>query len=481
MTQPCELTALEARRLIGEKRLSPVELLDSCIGQIERINPAVNAVVVTAYERAREEARLAEDKVMRGDPLPPLHGLPVAIKETQATAGIRTTYGSPHYRDNVPDRDEFVVDSIRRAGGIVHAKTNIPELGIGGNTVNRLFGGTGNPFDPERTCGGSSGGSAVALATNMAPLASGSDTGGSLRLPACFTGVVAHRPSAGVIPHAGRALAQTYYNTLGPMARTAADASLLLSAMARRSRRDPMAFPLDPEQFLRLPEVDLSSLRVAVTPDLGGVPVSNVVRATFQERVQRFQHVFKRCDWRSPDFSDAMDIFWKLRSIVFIAQYHAVMDGFDEDFNPNIRSNYEAALQMDLKDVAVAHRAQMDLYQRFQDLFEDYDIVICPGVSIPPFPWRDLFPKAIDGMPAENYVAWVGMTSALTITGHPITTLPCGLDPTGTPFGLQVVGPNFEDRFTLGVAHALEQVFAADPALARPTPDFSALSRAKAA
>ncbi|MCW2240522.1 amidase [Azospirillum canadense] len=473
MTDACELSAVDARRLIGEKRLSPVELLDSCIAQIERVNPAVNAVVTTAFDRARMEARAAEAAVMRGDPLPPLHGLPVAIKDTHITAGVRTTYGSPHYKDNVPERDDHVVESIRAAGGIVHAKTNVPELGIGGNTVNRLFGATGNPFGLERTCGGSSGGSAAALAANMAPLASGSDTGGSLRLPACFCGVVAHRPSAGVVAHGGRALAQSYYNTQGPMARTAGDAALLLAAMARRSRRDPMAYPLDPDQFLQLDEIDLSGLRVAVSPDLGGVPVSDVVRRTFAERVERFQGAFKVCEWRSPAFADAMDVFWKLRSIVFIAQYYREIDGYDADFNPNIRSNYQSALKMDLKEVAVAHRRQMELYQDLQNLFESFDVLLCPGVSIPPFPWRDLFPKAIDGMPSNTYVDWVGMTSALTITGHPITALPCGLDPTGAPFGIQVIGPNFADRFTLGVAQSLERLFEADDALRRPVPGIA--------
>ena len=480
MTRPCELSALEARNLIGRKRMSPVELLESCIDQIERLNPTVNAVVTVAYDRARLEATAAEAMVMRGDDLPPLHGLPVAIKETQATADIRTTYGSPHYRDNVPKEDEFVVASIRKAGGIVHAKTNIPELGIGGNTVNRLFGATRNPFDLERTCGGSSGGSAVALATSMAPLASGSDTGGSLRLPASFSGVVAHRPSAGVVPHPGRALAQSYYNTMGPMARTAADASLLLAAMARRTSRDPMAFPLDPSQFLRLDEIDLRRLKVAVTPDLGGVPVSKVVRQSFEDRVERISDLFGMCEWSSPRFENAMDVFWKLRSIVFIAQYHRTIDSFDADFNPNIRSNYETALRMSLKDVSIAHRLQMELYQSFQDLFDQFDVVLCPGVSIPPFFWRELFPKAIDGMPAETYVDWVGLTSALTIIGHPITTIPCGIDSIGMPFGLQVVGPNFQDRLTLSIAHALETAFAADDVLRRPTPNEATLERSLA-
>ncbi len=269
MTDPCDLTAVDARRLIGDKRLSPVELLESCIARIESVNPAVNAMVTKAYDRAREEAKAAEDAVMSGDELPPLHGLPVGIKDLDDTDGIRTTYGSMLYKDNIPDEDEQVVAAARHAGGIIIGKTNTPEFGAGGNTNNALFGPTRNPFNTELTCGGSSGGSGVALATGMAPLCQGSDTGGSLRLPATFNGVVAHRPSPGVVPAGCRDVAYTTYQTQGPMARTVADASLFLTALAERSAVDPMSFPLDPMQFLKVQDVDLGSLRVAFSEDLG--------------------------------------------------------------------------------------------------------------------------------------------------------------------------------------------------------------------
>jgi len=208
--RPCDLSATEARRLIGSRSLSPVELLDSCIAQIESVNPVVNAIVTTAYGRARDEAREAERRVMAGEPLAPLHGLPVGFKDLAETAGIRTTHGSLLYRNHVPTRDEPVVAAVRQAGGIVVAKTNTPEFGAGASTSNAIFGTTRNPFDVMRSCGGSSGGSAVALATHMVPLAHGSDTGGSLRLPASFNGTVSHRPSAGVVPSTARDIALSY-------------------------------------------------------------------------------------------------------------------------------------------------------------------------------------------------------------------------------------------------------------------------------
>jgi amidase len=476
MTRPCELTATEARRLIGTRDLSPVALLESCIEQIEAINPAVNAIVTTAFDRARSEARSAEAAVLRGAALPPLHGLPVAIKDIQDTQGIRTSYGSPAFKTHVPAVDQEIVAAIRAAGGIVLGKTNIPELSIGANTVNRLFGATGNPFAVDLTCGGSSGGSAVALATNMVPLATGSDHGGSLRIPACYCGVVGHRASAGVVPNERRAPAHSVYSTQGPMARTVADAALLLSVISRRSRRDPMAFPLDPTQFANLDAVDLGRLKVALSADLGGVLVSDTIRQTFCKCADRFAGLFARCEWLDVDLRRATDIDWKLRSEIFVAQYCDHPGFHDHEFNPNIRKSYDAALAMSMRDVAMAHRAQMQVYQQFQAVFDDFDLLICPGVSVPPFPWKEPYPKLVDRHPVRTYMEWLGLTAALTVVGHPVTALPCGRDRNGTPFGIQLVGANFADRLLLGVAAALERAFATDPMLARPVPDFRQLA-----
>ncbi|MFN7634586.1 MAG: amidase family protein, partial [Acetobacteraceae bacterium] len=219
MTEPCDLSAVEARRLIGLRRLSPVELLASCMARIGAVNPAVNAVVAMDEARARDAAEAAEAAVMRGDPLPPLHGLPLGIKDLEETAGLRTTFGSPLYAEHVPARDQGMVARLKAAGGIVLAKTNTPEFGAGANTRNVVYGAPGNPFDPTRSAAGSSGGSAVALATGMVPLASGSDMGGSLRNPAAFNGVVGFRPSPGGVPNEARGLGGSHLGTLGPMAR----------------------------------------------------------------------------------------------------------------------------------------------------------------------------------------------------------------------------------------------------------------------
>jgi Asp-tRNA(Asn)/Glu-tRNA(Gln) amidotransferase A subunit family amidase len=478
--EPADLGAREARRLIGSRALSPVELVESCIARIEAVDPAVNAMVTRAFGRAREEARAAEAAVARGDPLGPLHGLPVAIKDIQDTAGIATTFGSPRLAANVPVGDAGIVARIRRAGGIVIGKTNVPEYSIGANTVNRLFGATGNPFDVNLTAGGSSGGSAVAVATGMAPLATGSDHGGSLRIPACYCGVVGYRATPGVVPHEGRSTPQTNYSLQGPMARSVEDVALLLSVIAMRgpeTRRDPMAFPLDAGRLAELEMVDPSRLRIAITADLGGVLVSATVRRTFEARMSRLARSVGRCDWHPVDLTAAPAVDWHVRQDLFVSQYYQDAPNWDADFNPNVRATFESALKTPMADIAAARRTQMSLFQTFNALFDDYDLVICPGVSIPPFPWRQLNPQAIDGKPVTNYMAWLALTASITVVGHPVVALPCGRDAQGTPFGIQVIGPMYADRALLAAAQALEQIFGRDVDLARPRPDIAELQR----
>jgi amidase len=476
---PADLGAVEARRLIVQGTLSPVTLVEACIRRIGALDPALNALVTPAFERARQEAEAAAAAAARGDPLGPLHGLPVAIKDIQDTAGIVTTYGSARLADNVPATDAGIVARIRRAGGIIIGKTNVPEYSIGANTVNRLFGATGNPFDPALTCGGSSGGSAVAVATGMAPLATGSDHGGSLRIPACYCGVVGYRASPGVVPHEARTTPQTFYSLQGPMARSVADVALLLSVIAERTagaQRDPMAFPLDASALATPGAVALGSLRIAATADLGGVLVSDTVRRTFDQRMAWLADQVADLDWPPIDLRAAPGVDWHLRQDVFVSQYHPDAAHWDAGFNPNVRATYESALRTPMADIAAARRAQMALYQTFAGLFDRYDLVLCPGVSVPPFPWTQLNPQTIDGQPVANYMAWLGLTASLTVVGHPVVALPCGRDDQGTPFGIQVVGRMYGDRQLLAAAQALEQAFAREPRCARPVPDCTSLA-----
>jgi len=458
--------------------LSAVELLESCIAQTERIDPVVNALVTPAYAQARVAAKEA-DAALAELAARPLHGLPVAIKDIQHVAGLPTTWGSTELRDAIATEDSPIVARIRRAGGVPIGKTNVPEKSIGANTVNPLFGATGNPFAPSLTCGGSSGGSAVALAARMAPLATGSDHGGSLRIPACYSGVVGMRATPGMVPNEQRGLPQTNYAVQGPMARTVQDAALLLSVIAERdaaSRLDPMVFPYAAETLAELEPPALAGLRIGVTPDLGGVLVSKAVREEFASRLAAMSEVGVRCAPCDVDLTAAPVVDWHLRQELFAAAYAVEAEHWGPDINPNVRATYESALATPMQDIAKAKQTQLALTRHMASMFDRFDVVIVPGVSILPFPWQSLNPESIDGKPVTNYMAWLELTAALTVVGHPVVTLPCGLDSQGTPFGLQVIGPMFADRRLLSIALALETVFADHPLLAAPTPDFAWLA-----
>ena len=476
MSEPCDLSAVEARRLMGERKLSPVELLESCLSRIETTNKAVNAIVAMNVDAARARAKELEQAFARGDDLGPAAGLPVGVKDLQATAGLRTTWGSLIYKDHVPAEDEYNVANVRRAGGVILAKTNTPEFGAGANTRNRVYGPTGNPFDPAKTCAGSSGGSAVALALGQVSLATGSDLGGSLRTPASFCGVAGFRPSPGVVPGVDRPPSLMPFGVSGPMGRTVADAHLLLRAQMGRDKRDPFSS----DDNLRIPETltgaDLGSVRVAVSPDLGCAPVDRGIAGTFKARVSSFRHVFREVQERAPDFGPVHDIFEILRCVIFVAGHRERLEKSRELLDRNVIDNTERGLKLSLGDVSWAHVEQTKLYKRFLAFFKDVDVLICPGASVSPFPHSQLFVEEINGEKMPTYMRWLTITYAPTVGLACAVALPCGLDHLGMPFGIQVIGPNGSDARVLEVAHALEQVLAQSKDTARPLPDIGKLA-----
>lgn len=470
-------SARELRALIGRKAISPVELFDACCERIESVDPKVNAMVARDFDRGRRAAQEAEDAVQRGDRLGLLHGLPVAIKDLMGTEGLRTTFGSLVHKDNIPDRDELAVTRLRRAGAIIIGKTNTPEFGAGSNTVNRVYGATVNPFNPTLSCAGSSGGAAVALATGMVPLATGSDMGGSLRTPASFCGVVGHRTSLGAVPNDTRRHAWNPLSVDGPMGRSVDDAALLMAAMVGADDRDPVSQNLDAGPFVNLARIDLGSLRVAFSEDLGGVPVSAAVKQHFRNCAKNLSPLFAASEWRDPDLGDVHQTFGALRAIAFADVYGDYVDRHRRLSGPNVIANAEFAKTVTVRDVGRAHAEQTALFRRFQTFMDDFDILICPSASVVPFPVEDTYVADIDGVEMPSYITWIAITYAITLTGHPATTIPCGLGPTGLPFGLQIVGRNRDDAGTLAVAAAIEAALAGDPGLRRPLPDLDTLTR----
>jgi amidase len=468
--------ARELRALIGRKAISPVELFEACRARIERVDPKVNAIVAHDFEGARRDAEAAEAAVLRGERLGLLHGLPVAIKDLMATEGLKTTYGSLIHRDNVPERDEIAVARLRQAGAIVIGKTNTPEFGAGANTTNRVYGATVNPFDPILSCAGSSGGAAAALATGMVPLATGSDMGGSLRTPASFCGVVGHRTSPGAVPSDVRSYGWNPLSVDGPMGRTVADAALLLAALVGADDRDPLAQSLSPDPFVNLAAADLGSLRVAFSEDLGCAPVSAAVRAHFKHTSRHLAPLFAHAEWREPDFGDVHFTFETLRAVAFADVYGDYVAAHRQHAGPNVIANAEFAKSVSVHEVGRAHREQTALFRRFQSFFEEFDLIICPAASVVPYPVEDTFVAEIDGETMATYITWIAITYAITLSSHPATVIPCGLGPSGMPFGLQIVGRNRDDAGTLAIAATLEAALAEDPEYRRPVPDLDALT-----
>ena len=482
--EPCDLAAVAARRLIGSKKLSSTDLLESCINRIESVDPAVNAMVARDFDRARIAAKAADAAVMRGDALGPLHGLPIGIKDLEPTEGLRTTFGSPLFGDNVPTRDGRLVAAIRAAGAIVIGKTNTPEFGAGANTRNAVYGVTGNPFDPSKSCAGSSGGSAVALATGMVPICQGSDTGGSLRNPAAFCGIVGFRPTPGLVPTERRPHGWSGLPVVGPMGRTVADTALLLSGMIGDDACDPLATTIQgktvrkPRDFYPPAGIDLSRLRVALTPDFGFAPTEQHIASVFAEKTGLFRHVFAEAEDTSPDCSGTDEAFEVLRALGFLAAHLEKVRNTPDMVGPNVRANVEEGLRYTAQDVARAFALQTALYHRWQSFFERYDVILTPSITISPRSWRELYPAAVDGKPTRTYFHWLAMAYAVTVVGHPAISLPVGLDHNGMPFGLQIVGPRGGDALVLRVAAELEALLAGDPRTARPVPDLTALKAA---
>jgi Asp-tRNA(Asn)/Glu-tRNA(Gln) amidotransferase A subunit family amidase len=476
VTEPCDLSAVAARRLIGQKALSPVELLQSCMERIEATNGALNAFVALDTARARQAAKAAEARQMRGEPLGLLHGLPVGVKDLDATQGLRTTWGSRIFKDHVPEADEPHVRNIRAAGGIIVGKTNTPEFGAGSNTTNAVYGATGNPFDPDKTCGGSSGGSAVALACGMVPLATGSDYGGSIRTPAGFCGVVGFRPSPGLVPCTTRASGFVPLYVLGPMARTVEDAHLLLKAEASLDKRDPYSNADAARIPDRLSEADISSMRAAFSADLGCAPLDREIRKVFAKKVASFRPVFRAAHDRDPDLGPVLDVAEVLRGLYCATEHRERLEKHRDLLGRNVIDSTERGLKYTLAEVAWAQTEQTKIYHRFNALFDEADVLICPATAVSPFPHAQLFVDEIDGRKLPTYMSWYAIAYALSLAVPAIVVLPCGRDHLGMPFGIQVVGPNGSDARVLGIALALEKVLARDPETARPIPDLAKLA-----
>ena len=475
MSSLCEMTATDLRQMIGRKDISPIELVEASINRIEMVDSSLNAVVTKNYDAARKAAKTAEKSVLDGEMLGMLHGLPIGIKDLEATANLRTTLGSKLYADHVPTTDLGCVANVRNAGGIILGKTNTPEFGAGANTRNLVFGATGNPFNTEKTCGGSSGGSAVALATGMVPLASGSDYGGSLRTPAGFCGVVGIRPSPGIVAAETRPVGLLPFSVLGPMGRTVDDANLLLQAQMGPNPHDPFSTMFADELALPLKGADLGSIRAMLSANLGSAAMSNDYRKIFTERTKMFQHHFAYAFIGDPDFTHGDNAFEVLRGVNFVAAHGDRVRDHRDELSPNVVDNVDRGLTYSLADVAEAHLQQTQIARRWLDLFKEIDVVICPATSTTPFNHDQWTITEIDGVQMETYMRWLAITYLPTMALACGVVIPCGVDNVGMPFGIQILSAPGNDRLVIETAKALETVLAQHQETTRPCPDISKL------
>lgn len=452
------MTAGRQAYLVRARDVSVRELVQAHLDRIERVNPAVNAIVTSVPERALEAADAADRAIASGLRAGPLHGLPIAHKDTHDTAGVRTTYGSPIFADHVPDRDELVVERIRGGGAIMIGKTNVPEFAAGSHTFNPVFGVTGNPYDPGRSAGGSSGGAAAALACGMAPLAEGSDMGGSLRNPASFCNVVGLRPSPGRVPSWPQPAGWATMSVQGPMARTVADAVLLLSVIAGPDPRSPIAIEEPGGRFAGALERDLTGLRVAWAPDLGGqMRVDAEVTAALQDAAGVFERLGCVVEEAAPDLSGADDVFRTLRAWQFELAYGELLDAHSGRIKESLAANIRAGRELRGTDIARAERRHTELFHRMRAFFARYDVLALPVSQVAPFPADREYPAEVAGEPCATYLDWMRSAYLISATGCPALSVPGGFTPDGLPVGLQLVGPHRADLTVLQIAHAFEQ------------------------
>jgi amidase len=452
-------SAVELAALVKSRAITPVEVLDAHLAVIERVNPKLNAIVTLAAESAREAALAAGDAIMRGEPGGPLQGLPVGIKDITPTAGIRTTFGSPLFKDNVPTEDAEAVRRLKAAGAIILAKTNTPEFAAGANTVNPVFGATRNPWNTALSPAGSSGGSAVAVAAGMLPLAQGTDFGCSIRMPAAFCGIVGIRPTPGLTPNYPMPLAWDPGQVHGPLARSAEDAALMLDALVGFSRLSPIS--VAPPWKSALAEVqasgDARGLRIAYVTDIAGIGVDNEIDAICRATSLSLREAGANVEEISFDASEGKLPYQAWRGLWMVGQQLANMPRLEE-FGANLKGNVKAGLKVTPMDFAVAEKARAALFQKFRELFERYDLLLTPASPVKQYPVDQNFPTEVNGKKLENYTDWIAGSFLITLMSLPAGSVPAGKTAEGLPVGLQIVGTRFEEPRILSLAKVIQRL-----------------------
>jgi amidase len=451
----CFKPARQLALLLRKRKISAAELMRAFIARIERVNPRVNAIVTFLPEQALKAAK-ALDRRKSFDR--PLAGLPIAYKDNVQTRGIRTTFGSPIYKDHVPNEDHLIVERLSAAGAIMLGKTNLPEFAAGSQTFNTVFGATRNPYDLTKTCGGSSGGAAAAVASGMLPFADGGDLAASLRNPGNYCNVVGFRPTPGRIPAWPAANAWNTLSVLGPIARTVEDTAFLLSAMAGPDLRSPVSIEEPGSVFLKPLKRSFRKTRIAWSRDLGGLPFDPQVLSVVTGQKRTFEDLGCIVEEAEPDFSGATEAFETLRAVSFVQSYGEFYRTRRDDLKDTVQWNVEQGLRLAPQQVARANGLRSELYRRMRVFLEKYEFLVCPVNQLPPFPVDESYPVEINKTKMTNYLDWMKSCYYITITSHPAISVPAGFtaDDPPLPVGIQIVGRYRSDFSVLQLAHAFE-------------------------
>ncbi len=453
---PTELTAREIARRVNARELSPVAVVEAHLGAIEHRNPGLNAVVTLDAEGALAAARALERRLADGHAGGILAGVPVGVKDVHVTKGLRTTFGAPLLKDFVPVEDALIVARCREAGAIVIGKTNVSEFALGANTVNPIFGATGNPWNPALSASGSTGGGACGLVARMFALATGSDLGGSLRTPAAFCGVAGLRPSPGLVPHVPSAQPWNTLSVDGPMARDCVDVALMLQAIAGPHADEPNVVPVEGRDFVAAATGGLKAgLRIGYVADLAGIGVDPEIERICRAAALRLRELGCEVEEAELDLGFARKAFIQLRGQAVLNGHLDKLDKLDR-LGPNIAGNIRLGLAQSPKDVAEGERGRAEVLKRMNAFFRRYDRLLTPCAPVAPFPVGQMFPETIAGRKMETYIDWVAPTFVITLSGLPALSVPAGLDAAGLPVGLQVVGPRWGEEAVLALGAAIE-------------------------
>ena len=458
-TELCFTGARKLARMIRARKVSAVEVMKAFLAQIERVNPKLNAIVTLLPERAMKEARALDRRLAnrRTADIGPLAGLPIAYKDMVPTKGIRTTYGSPIYAEHVPSEDHAMVERLTGAGAITLGKTNTPEFAAGSQTFNKVFGATLNPYDTALTCGGSSGGAAVAVACGMLPFADGSDLGASLRNPGNFCNVVGFRPTPGRVPYWPAVDAWASLSVIGPLARTVEDAAFLLSAMAGPDARSPITLDEPGKNLARPLARDFRKVRVAWSRNLGGLPVDARITRVLEAQKKVFESLGCIVEEAEPDLAEADEAFQVLRAVGFVQKYGELLKTERARIKDTVIWNIEEGLKLDGPRIARALNLRTRVYHAMRRFLERYEFLLLPVNQVLPFPVTQPYVTEINGVKLASYIDWMKTCYYVTVTSHPAISVPAGFTPEGLPVGLQIVGRYRDDFGVLQLAHAFER------------------------